>query len=149
MYRSHTSSLLWPPTRRRLYACSNSLIYCFDERVERPGESQDALDGKKSVLCFNSNSQCNGHDENLQYFTTSFPKQILIPSRFKFILPDPELGPWEQAVLQMILFRFWASGVHIGCCLNPIKASLLLFRFVWWLDSLLLKEGSSAFCSLT
>ena len=29
MYRSHTSSLLWPPTRRRLCVCNNSLIYCF------------------------------------------------------------------------------------------------------------------------
>ena len=26
---SHTSSLLWPPTRRRLCVCNNSLIYCF------------------------------------------------------------------------------------------------------------------------
>ena len=41
-----------------------------------------------------------------------------------------------------------ASGVHIGCCLNPVEGSFLLFRFVWWLDCLLLKEGASAFCSL-
>ena len=34
------------------------------------------------------------------------------------------------------------------CCLNPVEGSFLLFRFVWWLDCLLLKEGASAFCSL-
>ena len=38
------------------------------------------------------------------------------------------------------------GGVHIGCCLNPVEGSFLLFRFVWWLDCLLLKEGASAFC---
>ena len=48
----------------------------------------------------------------------------------------------------MILFLVGASGVHIGCCLNPVEGSFLLFRFVWWLDCLLLKEGASAFCSL-
>ena len=42
----------------------------------------------------------------------------------------------------------WASGVHSGCCLNPVGGSFWLFRFVWWLDCLLLKEGASAFCSL-
>ena len=40
-----------------------------------------------------------------------------------------------------------ASGVHIGCCLNPLVVSFLLFRCVWWLDCLPLKEGSSVFCS--
>ena len=48
----------------------------------------------------------------------------------------------------MILFLVVASGVHIGCCLNPLEVSFLLFRCVWWLDCLLLKEGASAFCSL-
>ena len=48
----------------------------------------------------------------------------------------------------MILFLVGASGMHIGCCLNPVEGSFLLFRFVWWLDCLLLKEGASAFCSL-
>ena len=48
----------------------------------------------------------------------------------------------------MILFLVGASGVHIGCCLNPVEGSFLWFRFVWWLDCLLLKEGASAFCSL-
>ena len=47
-----------------------------------------------------------------------------------------------------ILFLVGASGVHIGCCLNPVEGSFLLFRFVWWLDCLLLKEGASAFCNL-
>ena len=46
------------------------------------------------------------------------------------------------------MFLVGASGVHIGCCLNPVEGSFLLFRFVWWLDCLLLKEGASAFCSL-
>ena len=45
-------------------------------------------------------------------------------------------------------FCRWSSGVHIGCCLNPLEVSFLLFRCVWWLDCLLLKEGASAFCSL-
>ena len=48
----------------------------------------------------------------------------------------------------MILLLVAASGVHIGCCLNPVEGSFLLFRFVWWLDCLLLNEGASAFCSL-
>ena len=48
----------------------------------------------------------------------------------------------------MILFLVGASRVHIGCCLNPVEGSFLLFRFVWWLDCLLLKEGASACCSL-
>ena len=47
----------------------------------------------------------------------------------------------------MILFFVGASGVHIGCCLNPLEVSFLLFRCVWWLDCLPLKEGPSAFCS--
>ena len=44
----------------------------------------------------------------------------------------------------------WGKRVHIGCCLNPVEVegSFLLFRFVWWLDFLVLKEGASAFCSL-
>ena len=37
--------------------------------------------------------------------------------------------------------------MHIGCCLNPVEGSFVLFRFVLWLDCLLLKEGASAFCS--
>ena len=48
----------------------------------------------------------------------------------------------------MILFLVGASGVHIGCCLNPAGGSFWLFRSVWWLDCLLLKEGASAFYSL-
>jgi len=32
----------------------------------------------------------------------------------------------------MLLFLVGASGVHIGCCLNPVEGSFLLFRFVWW-----------------
>ena len=61
--------------------------------------------------------------------------------------PDPELGPSEEAVLDDLV-SCWASGVRIGCCLNPVEGSVLLFRFVWWLDWLLLKEDASAFCSL-
>ena len=34
----------------------------------------------------------------------------------------------------MIWFLVGASGVHIGCCLNPVEDSFLLFRFVWWLE---------------
>ena len=45
-------------------------------------------------------------------------------------------------------FLLGQAGVHIGSCLNPVEGSFLLFRFVWWLDCLLLKEGASAFCSL-
>ena len=43
-----------------------------------------------------------------------------------------------------------AGLLCIGCCLNPVEVegSFLLFRFVWWLDFLVLKEGASAFCSL-
>ena len=52
-------------------------------------------------------------------------------------------GFWKNK----ILFLVGASGVHIGCCLNPLGVSLLLFRCVWWLDCLPLKEGPSAFCS--
>ena len=48
----------------------------------------------------------------------------------------------------MILVLAAASEVHIGCCLNPVEDSFLLFRFVWWHDCLLLNEGASAFCSL-
>ena len=40
-----------------------------------------------------------------------------------------------------------ASGVHIGCCFNPLEVSFLFFRCVWWLACLPLKEGSPAFCS--
>ena len=32
----------------------------------------------------------------------------------------------------MILFLVGASGVHIGCCLNPLEVSFLLFRCVSW-----------------
>ena len=44
-------------------------------------------------------------------------------------------------------FLLGQRGVHIGCCLNPVEVSFLLFGFVWWLDCFLLKEGPSAFCS--
>ena len=59
--------------------------------------------------------------------------------------------------------QFWEfSGPRIGsvgascfvddfvfcCCLSPVEVSFLLFRFVWWLDCLLLKESPSAFCSV-
>ena len=51
MYRSHTSSLLWPPTNGGyLYALISQFTVSMQhatERVERPGESQEALDGKK------------------------------------------------------------------------------------------------------
>jgi hypothetical protein len=46
----------------------------------------------------------------------------------------------------MILFLVVVRGVHIGCCLNPVEVSFL-FRCVWWLDCLPLKEGLPAFCS--
>ena len=72
---------------------------------------------------------------------------LLSEAGFEKVFPDPELGPSEQAVLYMILFLVGASGVHIGCCLNPLEVSFLLFRCVWWLDCLPLKEGPSAFCS--
>ena len=43
----------------------------------------------------------------------------------------------------------WVVGAScFVCCLNPVEVSFLLFRFVWWLDCLLLKEGPSAFCRL-
>jgi hypothetical protein len=48
----------------------------------------------------------------------------------------------------MILLLVGASGVHIGCCLIPLEVSFLLFRCVWWLDCLPLKEGQSAFAVL-
>ena len=59
----------------------------------------------------------------------------------------PRIGSVGGSFL-MIWFLVGASGVHIDCCLNPVEGSFLLFRFVWWLDCLLLKEGASAFCSL-
>ena len=50
LYRSHTSSLLWPPTNGSyLYALICSFTGSMQHatgRVERPGESQEALDGK-------------------------------------------------------------------------------------------------------
>ena len=42
----------------------------------------------------------------------------------------------------------WQAGVHIGCCLNPVEGSFLLFRFVWWLDCLLLNEAHQPFAAL-
>ena len=41
-----------------------------------------------------------------------------------------------------------ASGVHIGCCLNPVEGSFLLFRFVWWAWLFAAKRGASAFAAL-
>ena len=32
--------------------------------------------------------------------------------------------------------------------LEPVEDSFLLFRFVWWLDCVLLNEGALVFCSL-
>ena len=41
------------------------------------------------------------------------------------------------------------SGVHIGCCLNPVEGSFYYFVSSGGLiDCLLLNEGASAFCSL-
>ena len=40
----------------------------------------------------------------------------------------------------------WGKRGAYRCCLNPLEVSLL-FRCVWWLDCLPLKEGPSAFCS--
>ena len=60
----------------------------------------------------------------------------------------PRIGPVGGSCFVDDFVSCWASGVHIGCCLNPVEGSFLLFRFVWWLDCLLLKEGASAFCSL-
>ena len=59
----------------------------------------------------------------------------------------PRIGSVGASCFVMILFLVGASGVHIGCCLNPLEVSFLLFRCVWWLDCLPLKEGPSAFCS--
>ena len=54
MYRS-TSSLLWPPTNGGyLYALMSQFTVSMQhatERVERSGESQQALDGKKNIIC--------------------------------------------------------------------------------------------------
>ena len=44
-------------------------------------------------------------------------------------------------------FWFLLGQAGCGCCLNPVEVSFLLFRCVWWLDCLPLKEGPSAFCS--
>ena len=71
-------------------------------------------------------------------------------SRLTVVVSVREIGVNEAAceVRCGILFLAVASGVHIGCCLNPLEVSFLLFRCVWWLDCLLLKGGASAFCSL-
>ena len=66
------------------------------------------------------------------------------PALGKF--PGAELGPSEEKFC--IWFLAGASGVNIGCCLNPVEDSFYSFHFVWWLDCLLLKEGASAFCSV-
>ena len=60
----------------------------------------------------------------------------------------PRIGSVGGSCFVDDLVLVGASGVHIDCCLNPVEVSFLLFRFVWWLDCLLLKEGASAFCSL-
>ena len=36
---------------------------------------------------------------------------------------------------------FLLLGQAWCCCLNPVEVTFLLFRCVWWLDCLLLKEG--------
>ena len=54
----------------------------------------------------------------------------------------------RRSKLLQILFLVGASGVHIGCCLNPVEGSFLLFRFVWWLDCLLLNEAHQPFAAL-
>ena len=40
------------------------------------------------------------------------------------------------------------SGPRIGSVGASKLASFLSFRFVWWLDCLLVKEGPSAFCGV-
>ena len=54
MYRSLTSSFLWSTTNGgHLYALISSFTGSMQhatERVERPGESQEALDGKKYLV---------------------------------------------------------------------------------------------------
>ena len=63
-------------------------------------------------------------------------------------LSGPRIGSVGASCFVDDFVLVGASGVHIGCCLNPVEVSFLLFRFVWWLDCLLLKECPSAFCSL-
>ena len=41
-----------------------------------------------------------------------------------------------------------AGCISVAAWTQLVEGSFLLFRFVWWLDCLLLKEGASAFCSL-
>ena len=65
----------------------------------------------------------------------------------------PRIGPVGGSCFVDDFVSCWGKrGAYrlllIGCCLNPVEGSFLLFRFVWWLDCLLLKEGASAFCSL-
>ena len=52
------------------------------------------------------------------------------------------MGRSGQAVFCVTLLLVAASQVHIRCCSDPVEVSLLLSRFVWWLD---LIEGPSAF----
>ena len=42
----------------------------------------------------------------------------------------------------------WCISVAAWTQLKDVQGSFLWFRFVWWLDCLLLKEGASAFCCL-
>ena len=78
------------------------------------------------VFCIRvAEAQSFGFNETLWLIATgrATREALLSEAGFEKVFPDPELG------------------------LNPLEVSFLLFRCVWWLDCLPLKEGPSAFCS--
>ena len=128
-------------------------------RCDRPGESQEAMDGKKKekfsifssgpglllfcCFCFEAKRKSAGGFAGPPWFVRFLVWLFVLPKLRFCTLTFIQLFRTEP--LTALREKKEASGVHIGCCLNPVEGGFLLFRFVRWLDCLLLKEGASAF----
>ena len=69
-----------------------------------------------------------GFNEVLWFMATgrATREALLSEAGFEKVLPDPELGPSEPAVLWIDFVSCWGKRVHIGCCLNPVVTSFRL-----------------------
>ena len=111
--------------------------------LKRPGEGQEALEGKKCVFVF-----CSCLVFPVWFVLVSCPCTVIAQWT---ILLSPTFGAHCRyydvaiALTRGIEICNWLSGL-----LNDLARAIRRWteKIVWWLDCLLLKEGASDLCSL-
>ena len=151
-------SFLVPPdglkngTVKVLFFCSFTKLCMRSQKWDRQAVPflGPCLGSLFEVFCIRvAEAQSFGFNETLWLMATgrATREALLSKAGFEKVFRTQNWVRRSKLFCRWFCFLLGQAGVHIGCCLNPLVVSFLLFRCVWWLDCLPLKEGSSAFCS--